>query len=237
MDYYRRRHSYAQSTDKKKRHVEYEEYAYVLDYLPTGYIDLEHRNLRENRPIAQVVGEKAFTLLEVIPELPEDLDAAIFIVQHMPENFTASFANRLNQHSQISVKEASAGENVKNANGYLGKGGYHLLLRAKINGDKVIRLSKKPETLFIPSVDVMMDSVLNVFGNRVVGVLMTGMGDDGANGMLNIKREGGITIAESEETAIVFGMPKAAIEMGAADEVVPSYEIAKEIVNAIKSLD
>ena len=177
------------------------------------------------------------TLLEVIPELPEDLDAAIFIVQHMPENFTASFANRLNQHSQISVKEANAGENVKNANGYLGKGGYHLLLRAKTNGDKVIRLSKKPETLFIPSVDVMMDSVLNIFGNKVVGVLMTGMGDDGVKGMLNIKRSGGITIAESEDTAIVFGMPKAAIEMGAADVVVPSYEIAKEIVKAIKSLD
>ncbi|MCD6189298.1 MAG: DUF655 domain-containing protein, partial [Thermococcus sp.] len=79
MDYYRRRHSYAQSTDKKKRHVEYEEYAYVLDYLPTGYLDLEHRNLRENKPIAQVVGEKAFTLLEVIPKTDLMLYERVFV--------------------------------------------------------------------------------------------------------------------------------------------------------------
>ncbi|MCA6214749.1 DUF655 domain-containing protein [Thermococcus bergensis] len=79
MDYYRRRHSYAQSADKKKHNVEYEEYAYVLDYLPTGYLDLEHRNLRDNKPVAQVIGEKAFTLLEVIPKTDLMLYERVFV--------------------------------------------------------------------------------------------------------------------------------------------------------------
>lgn len=176
------------------------------------------------------------TLMEILPELPADLDAVIFIVQHMPPNFTASFAKRLDQYSQIPIKEAEAGDVVINSSGYLGKGGYHLLL--KKTGEEIrIRLSTKPEVLFIPSVNVMMESVLEVFGSNTVGVLLTGMGDDGADAMVKIRRAGGITIAESEETAIVFGMPKEAIERGGADIVAPSYKIAEEIIKAVKLLD
>ncbi len=177
------------------------------------------------------------TLLEVIPELPADLDAALFIVQHMPGNFTSSFAKRLDSTARFLIKEAAAGDIVANNSGYLGRGGYHLLLRQKSDGHKIIRLSTRPESLFIPSVDVMMESVLSVFGERTVGVLMTGMGDDGANAMVNIRKKGGITIAESEETAIVFGMPREAIERGGAEIVAPSYRIAEEIVKALKSMD
>ncbi|MBC7320417.1 chemotaxis response regulator protein-glutamate methylesterase [bacterium] len=176
------------------------------------------------------------TLMEILPELPADLDAVVFIVQHMPPNFTASFAKRLDQYSQIPIKEAEAGDIVTNNSGYLGKGGYHLLLR-KAEESIRIRLSTKPELLFIPSVNVMMESVLEVFGSNTVGVLLTGMGDDGADAMVKIRRAGGITIAESEETAIVFGMPKEAIERGGVDIVAPSYKIAEEIVKAVKSLD
>jgi two-component system chemotaxis response regulator CheB len=177
------------------------------------------------------------TLMEILPELPPDLDAAMFIVQHMPSNFTASFAKRLDQYSQIAIKEAEAGDIVTNNSGYLGKGGYHLLLRRdRTNEDIRIRLSTKPEHLFVPSVNVMMESVLEAFGSNTVGVLLTGMGDDGADAMVKIKNAGGITIAESEETAIVFGMPKEAIERGGADIIAPSYKIAEEIIRGLKSL-
>lgn len=177
------------------------------------------------------------TLMEIIPELPPDLDAVVFIVQHMPPNFTASFAKRLDQYSQIPIKEAEAGDVVSNNSGYLGKGGYHLLLRRdNVSNDIRIRLSTKPELLFVPSVNVMMEAVLDVFGKNTVGVLLTGMGDDGADAMVKIRRTGGITIAESEETAIVFGMPKEAIDRGGADIVAPSYRIAEEIIRAVRSL-
>ena len=176
------------------------------------------------------------TLLEVLPELPADLGAAVFIVQHMPPNFTATFANRLDQVAGIPIKEAEAGDTAKNNSGYLAKGGYHLLLRQKSSQEIMLRLSTSPEHLFVPSVGVMMESVLDVFGRKTVGVLMTGMGDDGADAMVKIRKAGGITIAESEETACVFGMPREAIERGGADIVAPSYAVAAEIVNAVKNL-
>jgi two-component system chemotaxis response regulator CheB len=176
------------------------------------------------------------TLSDIIGYIPPDLNAAVFIVQHMPPNFTLSFAKRLDKMARIPVKEAETGEIVKNNSGYLAKGGQHLLLRKKNDGKIMIRLSTIPEHLFIPSVDIMMESVLNVFERRTVGVLMTGMGDDGARSMLKIKQAGGITIAESEETAVVFGMPKEAIDLGAVDIVTPSYKIPEEIVKAMKKL-
>ncbi len=175
------------------------------------------------------------TLMEIIPFLPADLPAAVFIVQHMPPTFTAGFAKRLDAYSKIRIKEAEAGDIVKLSHGYLGKGGYHLLLKPR-NDKILIRLSTIPEHLFIPSVSVMMESVLSVFGKRTVGVLLTGMGDDGVDAMVKIRKAGGITIAESEETAIVFGMPKEAIERGGAEIVAPSYKIADEIVKAVKAL-
>jgi len=175
------------------------------------------------------------TLQEIIPFLPEDLEAAVFIVQHMPANFTASFAKRLNSMAKFLFKEAEGGDTVYNTHGYLGKGGYHLLLRNRLNKIS-IRLSTNPEHLFVPSVDIMMESVLSIFGKNTVGVLLTGMGDDGAEAMVKIRNAGGITIAESEETAIVFGMPMEAIKRGGADVIAPSYKIADEIVKAVKSL-
>ncbi|MCP5501019.1 MAG: chemotaxis response regulator protein-glutamate methylesterase [Leptospiraceae bacterium] len=177
------------------------------------------------------------TLSEIIPLIPENFGAALFIVQHMPANFTTSFANRLNDYSQIPIKEAEAGDTIQLNHGYIGRGGYHLLLREKPNGEKQIRLSQEPEHFFIPSVGIMMESVLSVFGKNTIGVLMTGMGDDGAEAMLHIKKSGGITIAESEETAVVFGMPKEAIDRGAVDIIVPNYKIIDEILKAVKDLD
>ncbi len=175
-------------------------------------------------------------LSEIIPQIPENFGASLFIVQHMPANFTKSFANRLDDHAKFPMKEAEAGEVVHLNHGYVGKGGYHLQLRKKANGEIMIRLNNEIPHLFVPSVGIMMESVLSVFGKKTIGVLMTGMGDDGADAMVKIKQAGGVTIAESEETAIVFGMPKEAIERGGAEIVVPNYKIVPEILKAIERL-
>lgn len=174
------------------------------------------------------------TIFDILPKIPKDFPAAIFMVQHMPGGFTESFARRLNEACEITVKEAAAGDFIEPGVCYLGKGGYHLGLHKNLNGRTVIRLKKNPETTFIPSVDVMMESVVGVFGGNTVGVILTGMGNDGTDGMGRIKRAGGATIAESEETAIVFGMPREAIEKGFADTVLPSYGIASEVIRIVE---
>jgi len=161
----------------------------------------------------------------------------LFIVQHIPPNFTSSFAERLNKAALFTIKEAEGGEVIKNNVGYLGKGGYHLLIsRLTPNVAPRIRLSTRPEHLFMPSVNVMMESVLAIFKDRTVGVLLTGMGDDGADAMVKIRNAGGITIAESEETAIVYGMPAEAVARGGVDILVPGYRVANEIVKALRRI-
>lgn len=172
------------------------------------------------------------TIYDVLPFLPPDLNAAVFLVQHMPENFTKPYAERLDNYCQLKVVEAEDGMEVVPGVVYVGKGGYHLKVRKSGKGLK-IWLSKIPKHMFMPSADVMMESVLEYFGNKTVGVLMTGMGDDGAKSMVKIRQAGGYTIAESEETAIVFGMPAEAIRLGGADKTLPSYKIADEIIKVI----
>ncbi len=172
------------------------------------------------------------TLMEVLPMLPKDLRAAVIIIQHMPPSFTTSFAKRLNDACQIPVKEAEAGDVLQNGRGYLGAGGYHLVVRGKSG---ILRLPTSPKTIFMPSVNVTMESVLDIYGGKnVIGVLMTGMGDDGADAMVKIRNAGGVTIAEDESTAVVFGMPREAIERGGAEIVLPSYKIADAIIKAVR---
>lgn len=172
-------------------------------------------------------------LFDVLPLLPPDLNAVVLVVQHMPETFTASFADRLNNHCQIPFEEAKAGTTIEVGKGYLARGGSHLTLYKKGNREVVIRNTTRPDHQFIPSVDVMMHSVLEIYGKRTVGVLMTGMGNDGAEGMVNIKEAGGTTIAESEESAIVFGMPQEAINRGGASIIAPNWEIADNIIQIV----
>lgn len=174
------------------------------------------------------------TLLDIVPYLPTDLDAAVVIVQHMPESFTGQFAKRLNDSCRIPFKEAEAGDILQAGHGYLARGGKHLVFSKRVTGGVMARYSAHPtDALHIPSVDVMMDSVIEAFGSQVVGVLLTGMGDDGADAMVHIRRAGGKTIAEAESTCIVFGMPAQAIERGGADFVLPCHEIADKIVALI----
>ncbi len=173
------------------------------------------------------------TLFEVLPFLPTDLNAAVFLVQHMPGKFIPSFAQRIDRHCPMPCVEVEAGMEVEPGHIYLGTGGVHLTLYKKLSRKLVIRTPKTPQHQFMPSVDVMMTSVLEVFGRGTVGVLMTGMGDDGADSMVNIAKAGGTTIAESEESAIVFGMPQEAIKRGGAEIVKPSWDIAAAIIRAV----
>lgn len=172
-------------------------------------------------------------IYEVLPLLPPDINAALFLVQHMPPNFTSTYVKRLNQNCRLEVVEAQAGMKIEKGIVYVGSGGRHLNLAKNSAGDVLTRLPSKPEHLFIPSVSVMMHSIVQVYGSQTVGVIMTGMGNDGADSMLEIRRAGGITIAESEETAIVFGMPGEAIKLGGAEIVVPIWNIAREIMRAV----
>lgn len=175
------------------------------------------------------------TLMEVLPRIPAEAGAAFFLVQHMPPTFLTSFAQRLAKSCQIRVHEAEAGMPVKPGCCYLGRGGLHLTVFRKLNGEIVLRTPSRPETLFMPSVDVMMESVHAIYGPATVGVLMTGIGDDGARMMVKLRQEGCPTIAESEETAVVYGMPREAVERGGAGVVAPSYNIADEILKAIRA--
>lgn len=178
------------------------------------------------------------TLLEILPKLPADLAATVIVVQHMPAMFTKSFAKRLDDHCQISFQEAQGGERLLAGQGFVAPGGIHLTVKRNITGTEAfIRLTSYPEgQLFTPSVNVAMQSIVEVYGKNTVGVLLTGMGDDGANGMVAIREAGGYTIAEAESTAVVFGMPREAIERGGAQIVLPCHLIAHEIVKAVKRL-
>ncbi len=173
------------------------------------------------------------TLFDVLPFLPADLPAAVFLVQHMPAPFIAPYAKRLDSNCYMRCVEAEAGMTVEPGTIYLARGGYHMIPYSRLTGKIQIRTPKKPEHMFMPSVDIMMEGVLQVFGADTVGVLMTGMGRDGAEAMVKIVQAGGITIAESEESAIVFGMPAEAIEMGGAKVIAPSWDIAREIIKAV----
>ncbi len=178
------------------------------------------------------------TIMDILPLIPEDFEAPILLVQHMPGTFTPSFAQRLDKNCAIRVKEAQSGDIIKPGWGYLAPGDIHMTIAPRGMGNPgfIIRLSKTPsDTLHMPSVDVTMMSVVKYLGNQTIGVLLTGMGDDGADAMVHIRRAGGRTIAESEETAVVFGMPREAIARGGAEFVLPSYSIAEKIIELVRS--
>jgi two-component system chemotaxis response regulator CheB len=150
----------------------------------------------------------------------------IIIVQHMPENFTRSFAERLNGLCQISVKEAEQNDTVLRGRALIAPGGRHMLLK-RSGARYFVEIKDGPLVCrHRPSVDVLFRSTARYAGNNAVGVIMTGMGDDGARGLLEMKEAGAATIAQDEATSVVFGMPHEAIKRGAADKVLPLEAIS-----------
>ena len=158
----------------------------------------------------------------------------ILIVQHMPPTFTKSLADRLNGLSAIHVKEAEEGDRVEPKVALLAPGDRHMTARGRA-GIRHVHLSEKPEhTLHRPSVDVMTQSVAEADGGKSLGVILTGMGHDGLEGMTQMKRKGATILAQDEASCVVYGMPRSVVEAGLADKVLPLDEIAGGIVQGIQ---
>jgi len=168
-------------------------------------------------------------LRDVLERLPAD-SPGIVVVQHMPERFTAAFARRLDGLCAVAVKEAETGDAVLPGQVLIAPGGRHLLVQ-RTGGHYAVAVKDGPlVSRHRPSVDVMFRSAAQAAGANALGILMTGMGDDGANGLLEMRRAGALTVAQDEESCVVFGMPKEAIERGAAARVTPLDQIHLEIL-------
>lgn len=168
-------------------------------------------------------------LTAVIPALPRTFPMPVLVVQHMPPGFTGPLAKRLASISTLMVTEAEHGMPLENATVYVAPGGRHM----RVGKDRRIEISDRPEeAIHKPSVNEMMVSCARVFKRGVIGVIMTGMGRDGAIGMGEIKKAGGRTIAEAKSSCVIYGMPKAVVDEGNADMTVPLEEIPERIVLA-----
>jgi len=166
----------------------------------------------------------------IITKLPKDFPAAVIVAQHMPPGFTLYFAERLGKFAQLPVKEAADSEKLELGKVYISPGGYHMELHPARNGVQIALKPRSDSDKYAPSVDRMMITAAETYGDKVLGILLTGMGSDGKLGMKTIKENGGMTIAEAEETCVVFGMPKEAIGIGVIDKILPLEQIPLETV-------
>lgn len=175
-------------------------------------------------------------LQKILTYLPKDIKAAILIVQHMPSGFTRSLAERLNSIANIHVKEAKHGETIEQGKAYIAPGNYHMEVE-QIGNRQVIHLSKeKPVNNHRPSVDVLFKSVARLQRTNKISIILTGMGRDGAEGIKTIKQLAphSLVIAEAKQSAVVYGMPKAAVETNCVDKVIPLEHIGKSIEQIIQ---
>lgn len=174
-------------------------------------------------------------LARLLPSLPKDLAAPVFIVQHMPAMFTEPLAASLRAKSVVPVKEASDGEVAENGHIYLAPGGRQMKILRGLQGEIVVRLTgDPPERNCKPSVDYLFRSAALNFPGQSIAAVLTGMGDDGTLGLRLLKRAGCISIAQDEATSVVFGMPKEAIAAGVVDTVLPLENIAAAIVRHVR---
>lgn len=168
----------------------------------------------------------------ILSELPKDFPIPVVIAQHMPKIFTKSFSERLDTICEIRVKEAENREPLKPGVAYLAPGDSHMGLK-KIGSQVFVELIEDGKFVYRPSVDVLMSSVAEIYENRAIAVILTGMGSDGKEGIRKIFESGGYVIAQDEDTSVVFGMPKAVIEAGFAKVILPIESIAKEVLRLV----
>ena len=174
------------------------------------------------------------SLQKIVPFFSSNMNIPIFIVQHMPPKFTASLAERLNGLSELEVKEAAHNEIVRNGVVYIAPGGFHMTLKKDNLNNVLINISDQPDNvLHRPSVNVMIESVHSIYGKYTLGVIMTGMGKDGLEGIKKLKASGGYCIAQDEDSCVVYGMPRAIVDNGLADIIAPLEDIPKIINQAM----
>jgi len=198
-------------------------------------VEKKTRLYRKDAPVALIGASTGGpgALSEIIPALPADLPAPLVIVQHMPAGFTRSLSDRLNSLSNLKVKEAEPGDKLLVGQALVAPGGFHMVLDEK---ERIV-LNQNPTVHGVrPAVDVTLNSLTRQMGGRVVGVILTGMGSDGALGASILRGAGGYVIAEHESTCVVWGMPRSVVEAGAANAVLPRSQIAKAIEAAVREM-
>ena len=187
------------------------------------------------RPVRDVVAIGVSTggppvVQQILSSLPADFPAGIVIAQHMPGAFTGPFAKRLDGVSKISVKEAETGDVLKPGVAFVAPGGKHIVLDQKISRVDVVVTDQPADALYKPSANVLISSVAQAVGKRGLGVILTGMGNDGCEGIRDLKAKGGRALAQSDSTCVVYGMPKAIVDDDLADEIIDLDDMAESIV-------
>ena len=169
-------------------------------------------------------------LKRLIPQLPADFPVPVLMVMHMPVGYTEMYAAKLNELSQLEVREAAEGDEIKPGRVFLAQAGRHLSVKRNLSGKVVTHLDAKPfNSLHRPSVDALFQSAAEVYGNRLLGVVMTGMGSDGKQGAAWIKSQGGLIFTEAESSCVVYGMPCTVVEAGLSDKSVALDDMARAI--------
>lgn len=200
---------------------------YLSDEVPEPLVD-KHVSPYDLVAIGSSTGGPA-ALQIILTQIPSDLPAGIVICQHMPKGFTAPLAKRLDGLCKISVKEASDGDVIRNGYALICPGGCHMEIKRKGKSAAVKLFEATEKDKYTPSVDRLMTSAANAYKQRTFGLILTGMGNDGTMGMSDIRSAGGYTVAESEESAIVYGMPQEAIKAGAVEKIISVDSIASEV--------
>lgn len=167
---------------------------------------------------------------KVLSSLPEDFPAGILIAQHMPAAFTGPFASRLDNLSKIKVKEAETGDVLKPGHAFVAPGGKHVVLDQKVTRIDIIVTDEPKDALYKPSANVLISSVAEAVGRRGLGVILTGMGNDGMEGVRDLKNKGGRALAQSDATCVVYGMPKAIVDAELSDEIIDIDGMADAIM-------
>lgn len=197
--------------------------------------NLNHKNISINQNKYNVLLLGASTggpkvLFDLITKLPKDINIPVLVVQHMPVGFTKAFAERMNKASNLEVVEATDKQKIKENTVYIAPGGYHMTV---VNGE--IRLDLSPQIHGVrPAVDKLFISAANYYKSSTIAAIFTGMGKDGAEGVIEVKKNGGFVIAQDEESSVVFGMPKSAIQTGCVDVVLHENNILDYILKLLK---
>jgi len=171
------------------------------------------------------------SIRRLLAQLPHELPYGVVVAQHMPPRFTRAFAERLDREFRVVVREAEPGMRVNAGEIYIAPGGYHAEVVPGETGLELRRVAAEPGDRYVPSVDRLFSSAADAAGRRVIALVLTGMGSDGAMGVQYVRVHGGRVVAEAEATAVVFGMPRAAIDTGSVDEVLPLDDIAPRLIH------